>query len=323
MTKAQDEFAASENAKIIEARRKVLCGSALRMIKNRNKKILHPIDLMRDLEGYWNWSLELGHLPSLASVAMYLDISKDYIYAAKKSPVSFSYYEIQDHTGEILDVLPIYSTDDFESVRHGRNIDISHLIDMDTLIKNYETKHFAKFDDAEKEKIKSYQKSYIKRFHKEIISKKRYKNIINVIHKVRAAKQKTAIYKYDENSCTYKNYPKIRFMIKSKKDFSDSAKYKEIYCMCVLGSVIVAPSIKFADVLQIYENTAETELIRAGLEARNPAFSIFMLLNNSGHNPRYQNKTITETVQTTSELEEAESQQRLDALFSNELKLIE
>jgi hypothetical protein len=47
-----------------------------------------------------------------------------------------------------------------------------------------------------------------------------------------------------------------------------------------------------------------------------------MLLNNSGHNPRYQNKIISEMRQTTSELEEAESQHRLDALFGEEMKLI-
>jgi hypothetical protein len=313
MTKASDEFAYKENAKIIEARRKALRGSGLRMIKNRNKKILHPIDLLRDLEGYWDWSFELNHLPTLSSIATYLDISKDYIHNANKSPVSYSYYEIRDHMDDILEVLPIYSTDDLETTLHGRDIDISHLVDIERLIENYEQKHFQKFTDEEKAKIKSFQKSYIKRFHKEIISKKRYKKIVSVIHKVRAAKTK------DWKGRT----PNFRANAKSWKNFGNDNHYKEIYCTCVLGSVIVAPSIRFADVLQIYQNVAETELQQAGLDARNPAFAIFMLLNNSGHNPRYQNKIISEMRQTTSELEEAESQKRLDDLFGKEMKLIE
>jgi len=310
LTKASDEYAAKENDKIINARRKAIKGSSLHFLRGRRKKILHPIDLLRDLDGFWDFLFDAHYTPSLAAIAHYLGVSKDYIYYADRSLVSYSYYEILDHMGDLIDVLPIYATEEFDTTRHGSDIDISHVISIDLLIDNYEAKHLCEFTDEERNKIKSFQGTYIKRFHKLIISKRRYKNLVPLIRKFRAARQS-------------KKNKNIRARIKKINAITDTPKYKDIYCTAITGSVIVAPSIKFGDVLQRFKTASEIEWQEIGKSARNPAMAIFILMNNCGYNRGYQNKQITEVRQSTSELEEAESQKRMDDLLEGELRLVE
>lgn len=286
------------------AERKRLAKSAMfneftnTILVGKKKTIMHPLDLSDGLQGFGDWLVEMDYQPSLAAMAAYMKVSKGIISECRKDPKEYYYYEIQDHMGECVSTQAIIYSDDLDSVRHGVDISLLDFLTIDFLIDNYAMKHDCLFTEEERIKIKNCEDLYVKRLHRCIRSKN------SMGHELRLVGFGKRLVGH-----------KLRLMAQSV-----SHKYKDIYATCVVGNVVVR-KIKFSDILQYYEQIAEIEWIEAGKNARNPAMSIFMLLNNAGHTTAYQNKTITQTVITAGEKENQAYQERLDSILQENLAL--
>lgn len=272
-----------------EARKEMLNDFTRTILVGKKKAIMHPLDLSDGLEGFGDWLEKTGYQPSLAAIAAYLNVSKGIIAECRKDPKEYYYYEIQDHLGECIATQAIVYQDDLDNIKHGVGIPLLDHLTIDFLIDNYEKKHLTHFTEEEREKIRNCSGLFVGKFHKKLVSKG------NIGHKKRLIGHELRLEAY--------NNPR---------------KYKNIYTACVTGNVVIR-KIKFADILQYFEQISELEWIENGRTARNPAMSIFMLMNNSGHTTCYQNKTITQTVITASEKEIQGYQERLETVIQEQL----
>ena len=286
---AKAEYEIEQELEKQKARSEMLNNFTKAILVGKKKTIMHPLDLSDGLEGFGDWLKQTGYQPSLAAIAAYLNVSKGIISECRKDPKEYYYYEIQDCLGECISTQAIVYHEDLETVKHGIGLCLLDYLTLDFLIRNYEIKHCINFTEEERIKIQNCKDLYIKRLHKKIVS------IGFIGHKRRLIGHRKRLYAY---SCAH--------------------KYKDIYAMCVTGNVVVR-KIKFADILQYFEQISELEWIENGRTARNPAMSIFMLMNNSGHTTAYQNKTITQTVITASEKENQAYQERLDSILQEQI----
>jgi len=302
-----------ERARRMQRRIDILGSGVKHMLVGMEKKIQHPIELALQLDGFGEWLAEKDIMPSLASIALFLGCSKQYIYDAGNDIKRYSYYELQDATGESIDIRPINYLEELDYINHGVNICMTHFIPLDKLIEDYCKKHFTTLTDEQLSRIHALDGCFVKRFHKKIQSKKQHKGILSKIHALQVAKGV-----YTKGKVFRRKWSKL-CSVGHEKRLEDNIK--ELYCQIVTGSAIVK-TITFGEVLQVFKNLAEVEWIEVGATARNPAMSIFLLMNNSGFASVYQNKTVTQYVPTMNALEDAGYQKRLDELIES-VRLIE
>lgn len=256
--------------------------------KQKNiEPLKHPILLVNALEGFGDFLVDSGYHPTYASIALYIGTTKETLNATADNDRSYYYWEVSDRLGTIIATLPIYEIAEIDMTPHGGNIDLTKFVAIEELINNYELSTASELSVENVGSLKRLSKGcFIKYFHNKIYSKKSI-----------------------DRSCN-KHYTKRSEIYKIRLRGS---KIKELYAQVVRGDVRVR-NCTFADFLQGYRQISELEWIEAGKVARNPAMSIFMLMNRSGFAPEYQNKQITEVRSSIAKLEEQEHQGRLESL---------
>lgn len=248
----------------------------------------HPIKTLNALDGYGAFLESTEYDPSLASMALFLGTSKEIIYSKDQDVRKYLFFDVRDCFGDVVEFIPIMSVEEIDGVRDGVDVDLTQVVSLDVLIDRYEGRTGESFTKDERESLRAFRGAYIKLFNKGGI-KGRF----------------SGTRKYSRNRGWV-----VRNVLKRQY-----TGLRELYVMIVRGSIAVR-QISFTEIFRAYKQVSESEWIKSGKDARNPAMSIFMLMNQSGYAPVYQNKQTTEYISPQSVLDEAEYQKRLDSLIT-------
>jgi len=248
----------------------------------------HPIKTLNALDGYGAFLESTEYDPSLASMALFLGTSKEMIYSKDQDVRKYLFFDVRDSFGNVVEFVPIMSVEEIDGIRDGVDVDLTQVVSLDVLINRHEARTGESLTKEEKKSLHSLKGAYIKLFNRGGIKGKL------------SGKRK---YNHDRD-WVVQNVLNRQYV-----------GLKELYTMIVRGSIIIR-QISFTEIFRAYKQVSESEWIKSGKDARNPAMSIFMLMNQSGYAPVYQNKQTTEYISPQSVLDEAEYQKRLDSLIT-------
>lgn len=248
----------------------------------------HPIKTLNALDGYGAFLESTEYDPSLASMALFLGTSKEMIYSKDQDVRKYLFFDVRNSFGDVVEFIPIMSVEEIDGIRDGVDVDLTQVVSLDVLINRHEARTGESLTKEEKKSMYSLKGAYIKLFNRGGIKGKL-----------------SGKWKYNRDRDWV-----VRNVLNRQ-----CVGLKELYTMIVRGSIVVR-QISFTEIFRAYKQVSESEWIKSGKDARNPAMSIFMLMNQSGYAPVYQNKQTTEYISPQSVLDEAEYQKRLDSLIT-------